>query len=233
VGRRFGKTAVKFRRRLGTLRVEIATGPGKKQLTFGQVTGELIQQHAAQLSDALERVREAANFKEGHTARISIKRLRYLLEPVARRASRVRGLVPRLKEAQDLLGSMHDMHVLSEEISSSLAALSGSNPDRLSGSERGLRTLERLAREQATVAFESFDALWGGDRANRFLTRADEIGRSLRKGPAGAQEATHTAPTPAIDQELALPRSSPRTSVLRSSGRNGFRSNGPGRSERQ
>jgi hypothetical protein len=193
------------------------------------VTGELIQQQAAQLGDALERVHEAANFKEGHRARISIKRLRYLLEPVARRASRARGLVTRLKEAQDFLGSMHDMHVLSEEIASSLATVSGSNRDRLSGSECGLRTLERLAREQAAAAFEGFDGLWGGDRASRFLIRADEIGRSLRKGPAGAQEAPPTAPTPAVEE--VLPRSSPRTSVLRSSGRNGFRSNGPGRSE--
>jgi hypothetical protein len=116
---------------------------------------------------------------------------------------------------------MHDMHVLSEEISSSLATLSGSKPDRLSGSECGLRTLERLAGEQAGAAFESFDALWGDDRASRFLLRADEIGRSLRKGPAGAPEAPHAAPTPAIDQELVKPRSSPRTGVLRSPGRNG------------
>lgn len=233
VGRRFEKAATEFRRRLGTLRVEIGTGPGKRQLTFGLATGELIQQQATQLGEALEQVHEAANFKEGHRARISIKRLRYLLEPVARRASRVRGLVTRLKEAQDVLGTMHDMHVLSEEIASSLATLSGATPDRLLGSECGLRTLERLAREQAAAAFESFDALWGGDRASRFLMRADEIGRSLRKGAAGAQEVPHTAPTPAKDQELVLPRSSPRTSVVRSSGRNGFLSNGPGRSERR
>jgi CHAD domain-containing protein len=231
-GRRFGKAATKLRRRLGTLRVEIGTGPGKRQLTFGQVTGELIQQQATQSREALEGVHEAANFKEGHRARISIKRLRYLLEPVARRVARVRGLISRLKEAQDVLGTMHDMHVLSEEITSSLATLSGSNPERLSGSERGLRTLERLAREQAAAAFESFDAQWGGDRASRFLKRADEIGRSLRKGPARADEAPHTAPTPAIEQ-LVPPRSSPRTRVLKSSGRNGFLSNGPGGSERQ
>jgi hypothetical protein len=231
VGRRFGKAAIEFRRRLGTLRVEIGTGPGKRQLTFGQVTGELIQQQATELGDALGRVHEAANFKEGHRARICVKRLRYLLEPVARRASRARGLVTRLKQAQDSLGTMHDMHVLSEEITSSLVTPSGCNPDRLSGSEYGLRTLERLAGEQATAAFESFDALWGGDRATRLLMRADEIGRSLRKGPAGAHEAPHPAPTPGIQQESVLPRSSPRTSVLRSSGRNGFLSNGPGRPE--
>jgi CHAD domain-containing protein len=231
VGRRFGKSAVEFRRRLGTLRVEIGTGPGKRQPTFGQVTGELIQQQATQLGDALERVHEAANFEEGHRARISIKRLRYLVEPVGRRASGVRGLVTRLKEAQDFLGTMHDMHVLSEEITSALATLSGGNPDQPSGAESGLRTLERLAGEQATAAFERFDALWGDNRAARFLMRADEIGRSLRKGPAGAQDPPHTAPTPAIEQESVLSRSSSRTSVLRSPGRNGFLSNGPGRSE--
>jgi CHAD domain-containing protein len=230
VARRFGKVALKFRRRLGTLRIEIGSGPGKKQLTFGQVTGALIQQQTAQLGDALERVQEAANFKEGHRARINIKRLRYLLEPVARRASRARDLTTRLKEAQDSLGTMHDMHVLSEEISSSLATLPECNPDRPSGLECGLRTLGRLAREQAATAFDSFDALWGGDRASRFLTRADEIGRSLGKEPTGAHEAPHTAPTPAIEQELVLQRSSQRTSVLRSSGRNGFLSKGPGRS---
>jgi hypothetical protein len=230
VGRRFGKAAIEFRRRLGTLRVEIGSGPGKRQPTFGQVTGELIQQQATQLGAALARVHEAANFKEGHRARICIKRLRYLLEPVARRASRVRGLVTRLKEAQDFLGTMHDMYVLSEEIASSLATLSGRNPDSLSGSERGLRTLERLAGEQAAAAFERFDALWGGDRASRFLMRADVIGVSLRKGPAGAQEAPHPAPTPAIEQGSVLPRSSQRTSLLKSSGRNGFLSRGPGRS---
>jgi CHAD domain-containing protein len=230
VGRRFGKAAVKLRRRLGTLRVEIGTGPGKRQLTFGQVTGELIQQQATQLREDLERVREAANLEEGHQARLSIKRLRYLLEPVARRASGVRGLVTRLKEAQDLLGTLHDMHVLSEEIASSLATLSGTSTDRLSGSECGLRTLERLAGEQAATAFESFDALWGGDRTSRFLMQADELGRSLRKRPAGAQEAPHTAPTPAIEQGSVLSRSSHRTSVLKSSGTNGFLRNGPGRS---
>jgi CHAD domain-containing protein len=230
VALRYAKAATKFRQQLATLHIEIGTSPRKRQLTFGEVTGELIQQQATQLADHLARVREAADIREAHRTRIRIKRLRYLLEPIARHASRARGLITRLKEAQDLLGELHDLHVLSEEIASSVATLSGSNPDRLSGSECGLRTLERLAQEQAAAAFATFEGLWGGDRASRFLMRADEIGRSLRKGPAGAQEVPHTAPTPAIEQEV-LPRSSPRTRVLRSSGRNGFRSNGPGRSE--
>lgn len=229
VALRYAKAATKFRQGLATLHIEIGTSLRKRQRTFGEVTGELIQQQATQLADHLARVREAADVREAHRTRIRIKRLRYLLEPIARHASRARGLVTRLKEAQDLLGELHDMHVLSEEIAPSVATLSGSNPDRLSGSECGLRTLERLAQEQAAAAFATFEGLWSGGRASRFLTRADEIGRSLRKGPAEA-EAPHTAPTPAIAHASVLPRSSQRTSVLRSSGRNGFLSKGPGKS---
>jgi hypothetical protein len=186
IGLRFVKGASKFRRRLAILRVEIVAGPGKRQPTFGQVTGELIQHQVARVKADLKRVPEAANVKEAHRARIAVKRLRYLLEPVARRTPRARGLITQLKEAQDLLGNLHDMHVLSEEIASSLSAVSGSHRDRLSGSVRGLQTLERLAREQSAAAFESFASRWGGERASRFLIRADEIGRSLTKRPVEA-----------------------------------------------
>jgi len=189
VGRRFVKAATKFRPRLATLRVEIGAGQREKR-SFGQFTGELIQQQVARLGEDLARVREAANVKEAHKARISIKRLRYLLEPVARRTSRARGLISRLKEAQDILGSLHDMHVLSDEIASSIAALAGGPLDRALGPLPGLRALERLANEQAVAAFERFEVLWGGERAGRFLLRAGGLGRSLTEGPA---KVTHEA----------------------------------------
>jgi CHAD domain-containing protein len=220
VGQQFGKAATKLRQRLGTLQVAIGTGPRKKQATFGQVTGELIQQQTAVLAADLERVREAANVREAHRARISIKRLRYLLEPVARHTPRARGLVTRLKEAQDLLGTLHDMHVLSEEITSSLVILS-QNPDRLSGSESGLRTLGRLAQEEAAAAFGSFDRLWGADGASRFLTRVEETAKSLMKAPAKTQDDHHPPPTPTLEQGSILPPNSQRTNVLKSSATTG------------
>lgn len=190
VGRRFVKAATKFRPRLGTLRVEIGAGHREKHPSFGQVTGELIRQQAAHLPDDLERVREAANVEEAHKARIGIKRLRYLLEPVARRTSRARALITRLKEAQDLLGHLHDMHVLSGEIASSIAALAASPPGSVSGPQRGLHALERLASEEAAAAFESFSALWGGERGRRFLMRAGELGTSLADGPTRVTDDT-------------------------------------------
>ncbi len=183
VARRFLKVAGKLRPRLATLRVELGAGHREKHPSFGEVTGNLVQHQVARVGEDLARLHDASNVKEVHKARISIKRLRYLLEPVARHATRARGLIKRLKEGQDLLGNLHDMHVLSEEIARSIAALSGSSADPASGPLHGLRTLERLATEQTTAAFERFRASWSGERARRFLARADELGRSLVEGP--------------------------------------------------
>jgi CHAD domain-containing protein len=190
VSRQFGKAAAKFRRRLGTLKVEIGPGPGKKQPTFGQITGQAIQQHVARLEKDLKEVRGAADVKQAHRARVAVKRLRYLLEPVARRHSRARDLVARLKETQDQLGELHDMHVLAQAIASSLQTVSDSHPDHQS--EPGLRSLERLAQEQIAAAFDGFNSMWRGDRAIRFLARANAIGTSLKEE---SPTATHDAPT--------------------------------------
>jgi CHAD domain-containing protein len=190
VGRRFVKAAARLRPRLATLRVEVGADHREKYPSFGQVAGELIEQQVARLREDLERLDEATNVKQVHRTRISIKRLRYMLEPVARHASRSRSLIRRLKEAQDLLGNLHDMHVLSEEIESSIAALAGSPADRASGLQRGLRTLERLASKQAAAAFESFQALWGAERAQRFLARVSELGRSLAERPPEVSQGT-------------------------------------------
>ena len=189
VGRQFLKTATKFRPRLATLRIEVGADHPEKP-SFGQVTGELVQQHVTRLARDLERVHQAADIKEVHRARIGIKRLRYMLEPVARRVSGGRGLIARLKEAQDLLGTLHDVHLLSEEIASSIAVFAGSPPDQVPGPLRGLRTLERIATEETAASFQAFEALWGGDRARRFLMRVDEIAQSLVKPSAKVGDGT-------------------------------------------
>jgi hypothetical protein len=127
------------------------------------------------------------NVAEAHAARISAKRLRYLLEPLARRAPGVKALVGRLKQLQDLLGNFHDMQVLAEEIDASLAALSRSMSDRQLVVRPGLLALQRLANEQAGESFAGFHAGWADGRAARFLGRANDLGSQLT-GSAQATE---------------------------------------------
>jgi CHAD domain-containing protein len=188
VGRRFLKLAAKLRPRLEILRIEVRRGRGSERPSFRQVTGELIRSHAAELAESLKAVRGAENMAEAHEARIAAKRLRYSLEPLVRRAAGAKGLTTQLKGLQDVLGQLHDLHVISEEIASSLAALPPGPTERPFGAESGLRALERLATEEGAAAFASFEAHWGDQHGSRFLARAAELGRTLARTAGKAAE---------------------------------------------
>jgi CHAD domain-containing protein len=191
VSRRFGRMAAKFRPRLGVLRIEVRRGRGSERPSFRQVTGELIGHHAAELGESLKAVHTVDNMEEAHQARIAAKRLRYLLEPLVRRVAGTKGLTSQLKGLQDVLGHLHDMHVMSQEIGSSLTAPSRGPAELSSGIEPGLRALQQLAKEQEASAFASFEAHWGDERGSRFLARADELGRSLPWTATNAAAGSH------------------------------------------
>jgi CHAD domain-containing protein len=192
IGQEFFKAAGKLRRRLGTFQMEVRTGREAKPLSFGEATGRLIQNTAAELSDRLKVVTRPEHVSEAHAARISAKRLRYLLEPLSHRAAGAKALVVRLKQLQDVLGHLHDMQVLSQEIESSLAALPRGATDRPVVARPGLEALLRLAINEAGNSFASFQADWTNDRAVRFLIRADEFGRMLAGGAPPQRESTPT-----------------------------------------
>ena len=203
VGSEYLKVAARLRRRVGILRIEVGGSPAGKVPTFAEVSGELIGLQVARLRENLGRVRSAHDFEEAHRARIAVKRLRYLLEPVARSNRRARALIPRLKLTQDLLGEHHDMHVISAVIAAARAALSGSNGAVIPRLHPGLATLERLAEEQARAAFDQFHLLMAGDLANRVLIRADEIAKALRR-PVQSEVPVLT-PAPAVSEVPGAP----------------------------
>lgn len=217
VGRRFMKLAAGLRPRLGSLRIEIHRGRGSERPSFRQVTGELIRRHAADLNEKLRAVRTAENMAEAHRARIAAKRLRYLLEPLTRRAAGAKGLIAPLKGLQDVLGQLHDVHVMSEEIATSLADLSR-GPTDSSGAESGLRALEQAANAEGSAVFASFQARWGEQRGSRFFARADELGRTLAsaagnsaEGLPGLSLVPRRRSRPALNAEEEKPRNASAT----------------------
>ena len=61
-------------------------------------------------------MRRADDERPAHRARIAAKRLRYILEPAEASAAEARKAVRALKSLQDLLGELHDAHVLGREL---------------------------------------------------------------------------------------------------------------------
>lgn len=185
VARRYAKASGKLRRALGVLRIELQTGAGQRLPSFREVTGALAQRQVAEVRNNLGRIRDETDAEQAHRTRISFKRLRYLLEPIARRNRRAGALVRKFKEAQDLLGEHHDMHVLSSAIATLRTETSTGS---FSGLDSGLATVARLADEAATAAFDRFHSIWGGESGNRILARADELGKGLEELPVASPE---------------------------------------------
>jgi CHAD domain-containing protein len=194
IARRYTKAAGNLRKALGTLRIELVHGRIQRAATFGEVTGALARQQVSRLRNDLSRIGDASDAEGAHRARIAAKRLRYLLEPIARRNRRARTLVGRLKEVQDLLGEHHDLRLLSMDVASLRTARSG---DGVPGLEPGFESVAGLAEEGAAAAFQRFRARWSSQLAARFLTRADELGRSLEQPPVPAA-AGLPAPSPTL-----------------------------------
>lgn len=202
------KAAAKLRRRLATFRVEVRTGQEPKQSSFGQVTGRLIRRHVTDLAESLKAVSTLDDVAKAHAARIRAKRLRYLLEPLSRRVRGVKILIGRLKQLQDLLGHLHDMQVMVEEIDSAVEALSRNLAERPIPAEAGLLALKRLANQETEQAFGGFRAAWANGRAVRFLNRTNELSNHLEKPPRveTARPASPSAsPKPETNQTIAQP----------------------------
>jgi CHAD domain-containing protein len=216
VARRYEKLAIKLRRALGILRIELDMGPSQRAMTFREGTGALVHKQVARVREDLSRIRDSSDADQMHRTRISLKRLRYLLEPIARRQRRAAALVRRFKEAQDLLGEHHDMHVLSSTIAALRAGLSTSS---FSDLEPGLATLARLADEAAMASFDRFQSLWSSDQANRILNRADELGRALEEPAvvevAQSRVASHESQVPSSSG--ATPENAPGVELVATS----------------
>lgn len=205
VARRFTKVATRLRPRLRTFEVEVRTGKAQDHPSFGQVTSALVKSQTGRLAERLRAVTKLDDVAEAHAARIAAKRLRYLLEPLARRAPGIKGLVQRLKELQDVLGQLRDRHVLSGEIASTLAGLARNRSDRPSGAEVGLITLRQRAGEDAGALFALFQERWAYGAATRFFHRVEELARVLMQ------------PEPRVAEDIGRPLEMPNDQAAESS----------------
>ncbi len=187
-----------LRERLSFYRTEINLDPRARHPTFGEVTAGILRVQKAELEKHLSRIEGADDQDEAHQARISAKRLRYLVEPLAGELPAAAPAVKRLKALQDLLGELHDAHVLENELRNdlSLAASERANnlvevslvevPDpkvlravRRRAWEAGLIALTRLNRARRDSLFQKLKDEWLAGREAKLFDDLGKVAEAL------------------------------------------------------
>jgi CHAD domain-containing protein len=107
----YSKLEVRLRQRLARVELDLLH-PHK----LAHALADLLDDHADDVEDDLFELRAPTQVEAAHAARISVKRLRYLVEPF-KDEDGVDKLVKPCKALQDLLGDLHDTHIAMKEAS--------------------------------------------------------------------------------------------------------------------
>lgn len=176
IQRRFPALDRAVRRRLGAAAQRPWGGSRTDVATFAAMLHELIGGHVASLREALDVVAGPDDERRAHAARISAKRLRYLVELVHGEFEGAKPAVSHLKALQTLLGDLHDVQVAEPAFRAASEAAAGEHALRLDdlaathADERerrrarqrnavpGLLALNRLGREGRGTLYEQFRA---------------------------------------------------------------------------
>jgi CHAD domain-containing protein len=207
----FLKVEEELRRRLSVYRTEVHLDPSEPRETLGTATAAILRRQIAELENHLAKVEDAEDEEEGHEARISAKRVRYLLEPLVPEIEGAAPIVKRFKALQDLLGDLHDAHVLEAELVQAVEtaaceranrvlalSLEGAPDDKLLRAERrrdresGLISLARLNRARRDRLFEALEAGWLDGKAHDFLREVEALGERM---------ALDTPTSPTVDSQ--------------------------------
>jgi len=198
VDRDFAEIEQELRARLSVRRIEIHLGAAAPLATLGEATAGILRRQVAELEDHIGHIEDAGDEKTAHRARISAKRVRYLLEPFVDEIPHAGAVVKRFKVLQDLLGELHDAHVLARELAEALEAaatgrvgklleisLADTLDERLLRAERrrtrdsGLIALARLNRARRDHLFEALEAEWLEGKAGDFLREVGSLGEAM------------------------------------------------------
>jgi len=96
-----------------------------------EVFASLLLEHVGELETRLGAVHGSGEQRAVHDARIQAKRLRYLLEPLRPEMSAIKAVLRPLKALQDILGDLHDVHVLDAQLSKDLDEIATEKAHRL------------------------------------------------------------------------------------------------------
>ena len=206
VADRFRRTAARLRARLGTYERRIE--PGGNGASFGGALASLVEDQVAALSSSMNAIRDPTDEEQAHAARIEGKRLRYLLEPLRGYArADATEVIGHLKRLQDVLGDLHDTHVLGAELRDALVDAAADGARRLhaaayapgatgaalreglrSSPRPGLLALVRLVRERRDALYADLEREWIGGGLDALAGEARAVAAALEARAGGKLE---------------------------------------------
>jgi CHAD domain-containing protein len=204
VAERFRRVAEKLERRLRS--GGRAAEPGSEaRPTFARALGSLVGDQLNRLAERMASLRDASDDEAVHRARIEGKRLRYLLEPLRGGGPAVAGeVVGRLKRLQDVLGDLHDTHVLAGELREALVDAAAEQARKLhaavyapgrsdvelrergeDAARAGLLALVRLVRERRDLLHADLEREWRRGGGEALTSGARRVAAALEARAGG------------------------------------------------
>ncbi|HEX3126318.1 MAG TPA: CHAD domain-containing protein [Thermoanaerobaculia bacterium] len=186
-----------LRKRLSTYTTEVHLDAASRP-TLAEAAAAILRDQASELRSNLSHVEDPADEEQAHEARISAKRLRYLLEPFAEELPEAASVVKHMKGLQETLGELHDAHVLEHELAGSLDVaaverarrlleinLSGVPDDALLRAERrrvresGVLALAKLNRVRRDRLFDDLETDWLDGQGEAFFEEVEALASRL------------------------------------------------------
>lgn len=194
----FDTVEKELRARLSVYRAEIHLDAGAPAATFAAATAAVLHRQVKDLEEHLAKVEDAGDPEHAHEARIRAKRLRYLLEPLADERPDALPAIKRLKSLQEVLGDLHDAHVLEDEITAATGEAAAERAKKLlelslAGQDEALRAERRRAREPGLLAlarrnrdrrdrlFATLKDGWLDGKAEGFFREVEGVGERLEE----------------------------------------------------
>ena len=178
----FGRERKRLTRRLSTYEAHVSAEHPREAPRMGEVVADMVAAHAGELRRKLDAGGSIEDQEALHEGRISVKRLRYLLEPFTDELPDAAWAVKRLKRVQDTLGEMHDAHVARLLLAAERDEAQAMDPRPDPDPAPGLDALAAAARAETERLYgEASDTFLGG-RAAELFARVDAVAAQMRGG---------------------------------------------------